>query len=684
MSRGACVSWWSRLGVALALLCAAVAADAQPLTYTRDIAPILDTHCTVCHRPGEIGPFSLTTYRDVRQRLQLIADATRTRVMPPWMPRDPHGTFLDDRSLTDAEIDRIQRWVQAGAPEGSPTDRATSTTAPDVWQLGTPDVVVTMPVAYTVPAAGGDVFRTFVLPVPGASARWVRALEFRPGNPRVVHHANIGIDRTGHSQRMDDAEPGPGYVGGMVQDANYPPGYLLGWTPGQRPHPSPDGMPWRLEPGSAVVTQLHLQTTGKPEPLQVTVALYFTDDAPRQQPVALRLGSQVLDIPAGAADYTITDEYTLPVDATLLALQPHAHYLGRRIELTAVRPDGTRQALLTIPAWDFRWQDVYRCTAPMALPHGTSLRVTMSWDNSEGNPRNPSHPPVRVIWGQNTTDEMGDVWLQLVAARTEETTALARDTARKSLESDVAAYGLLLARNPDDAALQEAVGLLSLQQGRPADAVTHFSRALALRPASAPTAYNLGVAQAALRHYSEAVAAFERAVSLDPAYGEAEGNLAATLHVTGRLDDAAAHYARAATLQPDNAMMFANYGRLLTLQRQDALARDMFARALALRGDLVSALTGLSWVLATSSDVAVRRPGQALSLAQRARVLSQDGDPLAWDALAASYAALGNFDDAVTAIARGIQAATATGQVLLVEDMRERAARFANREAFSR
>src|SRR5262249_30265238 len=233
------------------------------LTFNHDIAPIVRARCATCHRPGEIGPFSLLTYADGKQRLTQIKIATERRIMPPWKPEPGKGEFEGARRLTDAELALIQEWIANGAPEGPRSignqHLAISSSA---WQLGTPDLVVTMPQPYTVRADGGDVFRTFVVPIPTARPRFVKAMEFHPGNAPVVHHANIGVDRTQSSRKLDDKDPEPGYVGGMVPDARYPEGQLLGWTPGQAAHTAPPGMSWRLEPSSDLVLQLHLQPTG--------------------------------------------------------------------------------------------------------------------------------------------------------------------------------------------------------------------------------------------------------------------------------------------------------------------------------------------------------------------------------------------------------------------------------------
>jgi Flp pilus assembly protein TadD len=670
--------------LAASLSVAAPVSAADPVTFNRDIAPIVFQHCTPCHRPGEIGPFSLQTYRDVRQRMTLVADATRRRVMPPWKPQDAAGVFLDDRSLSAEQIERIQAWVAQGGVEGDSRDLPAAPRFAEGWQLGAPDVVVTMPEAYLLRSGGPDLFRTFVLPIPTATPKYVRAIEFRPGNARGVHHANIGVDRTRSSRRLDGEDAEPGYVGGMVQDAAYPPGYMLGWTPGQQPRPSPDGMPWRLEANSDLVVQLHLQPTGKAEPIKVSVGFFFTDTPPVRSPLGLRMGSETIDIAAGDASYAITDSYTVPVEAEVLAIQPHAHNLARDMSAEATLPDGTVRPLITIHDWDFRWQDVYRYARTVVLPAGSTIGMRFTYDNSAANARNPFQPPRRIIWGQNTTDEMGDLWLQLVPVRSQDVGVLADDIAKKTRTEDIAAYTRVLESDPKNPLRHDAVAMLYLQDGRPREAVTEFRESLRLNNDSAPTHYNLGLALSMLRQYEEASREYESAVRLDPDHADAHNNLGAMLHIAGRLDEAAAHYRRALELRAENSEARSNLGRLLMLQGKTSDAALQFEQALATQPASVSALTGLAWIRATSADAQLRRPGQAVALADRARQLSRGQDPQAFDALAAAYAALGEFDNAVQVARAGIQAAQAVGQPLLAADMQERLALYQQHRTFTR
>jgi Flp pilus assembly protein TadD len=658
-------------GITLACLACAAPAAAD-ITFTRDVAPVIFERCSGCHRPGEIGPFSLLSYRDVRQRATQIADVTSRRVMPPWKPEPPETTadgsggelFLDSRRLTDREIALIRGWLDEGAVEGDPGDLPApppSTTAREEWRLGVPDLIVLMTAPYVLRASGQDVFRTFVIPIPTDRARYVRGLEFKPGNARIVHHANIGVDRTQSSRRLDAADPEPGYVGGMVPDAGYPPGHMLGWTPGQHPRPSPSGMPWRLEAKSDLVVQLHLQPTGKPESLEVSVGLFFTDEPPTGSPVGLRLGSQTIDIPAGAGAHQITDSYRLPVDADLLAIQPHAHNLGRRVEAEARLPDATTRRLISIEDWDFRWQDVYRYAKPIALPAGTVIAMRFTYDNSAANPRNPHRPPTRVVWGQNTSDEMGDLWLQLVPRRREEFGVLATDVTRKTRAEDLAAYTKLAKEDAANPLRYDAVATLYLQDGRPQEAAAFLTESLRLNSASAPTHYNLGLALSMMRRFLEAEREFQEAVGLDPAHADAFNNLGAMRHVTGDLEGAAAYYRRATTLRPDNAEARNNLGRVLSTQGQDAAAVDEFRAALALRPDMASALSGLAWVLATSSQAALRDPAGAIQTAERAVALTGRSDATALDALAAAYGAAGRFDLASASARAAVDVATRAG-----------------------
>jgi tetratricopeptide (TPR) repeat protein len=655
----------------LSLFCPAFA-QAQP-TFTKDIAPIIWHRCASCHRPGEVAPFSLLTYDDVRRRVSLIAAVTARRIMPPWKPVPGKGEFQNERRLPDRELELLQRWIAEGAAEGTNADRSQAPPLwDDGWQLSAPDLIVRMPQPYTVPADGADVFRTFVIPIPVDAARYVRAIEFHPGNPRVVHHANLGIDRTRSSRQLDARDPEPGYSGSMERDARYPEGQLLGWTPGQAPHPAPDGTQWRLEPGSDLVVQLHLQPTGKVEHVGVTVGFFFTDTPPVRAPAGLRLGSETIDIPAGATEYVVADSYRLPVDVEVVAVQPHAHNLARTMEAKAELPDGTTRWLIAIDDWDFRWQDVYRYATPLALPKGTRVSIRYTYDNSTGNPRNPHQPPARVVWGQNTSDEMGDFWMQVIPRAAADEPILSADFRRKAHAEDLAAYTKLLKGDPLNPLRHDAVATLHLDAGEFDEAIAEYRESLRLNRESAPTHYNLGYALSARGRRDEALAEFEEALRIDPDYAQAHNNLGALQQIAGRAEAALEHYRRATMLRPDNVESHANFGQLLSIRGRSAEAAAQFSAALALNADTVQALAGLAWIRATAADPSLRDAAEAVRLAERAGELTRHQDVTAIDALAAAYAEAGRFDEAVRVARSGLAHATAAGQAPVADQFRQR------------
>src|SRR5258706_482576 len=459
------------------------APQADAPAFSRDIAPILYGQCAPCHRPGGPAPFSLLTYADARQHATQIADATRRRFMPPWKPEPEAGPFVGERRLTDAQILLLNQWAATGAAPGDAVNLPAPPRETDGWPLGKPDLIVTLP-EYQQRPDGPDVFRNFVVTVPGAGTRYVRGLTFRPGN-RAVHHANIRVDPTPASRRLDEADPSPGYEGTILRSADYPDGHFLGWTPGQAPPLAPPGLAWRLNGGDDFVVQLHLRPTGKSERLQPAIGLYFTSEAPARTPAILRLGRQGLNIAPGIRDYRVTDSYVLPVDAEVHAIQPHAHYRARRVETWATLPDGTRRSLLEIRDWDFNWQDQYRYASPFWLPAGTRLDMAFTFDNSDDNPRNPDHPAARVSWGWRTADEMGDVWVQVMTRTDADRARLSSDVRRKMATEDTIGCETLIAREPEyvdlrnDAALPECERAVRLRTIYP-EAHFNLARAYAM------------------------------------------------------------------------------------------------------------------------------------------------------------------------------------------------------------
>ena len=405
---------------------------AQSTTFTRDVAPILYKRCISCHRADEVAPFPLVSYADAAKRAALIAQVTASRYMPPWKPAPGHGDFEGARSLTQAEIDTIGRWAASGAPQGNAADLP-PVPATDRTKLAHPDLTVRMSKPFTIPVDGPDIYRCFVVPLGLSADRYVDAIEFRPGNSKVVHHALLFLDRSGVA-RKKEAEPGGGYecfgAPGFLPGAG-----LGGWSPGSAPIRMPAGVSAVLSRKSDLVLQLHFHPTGKPETEQATIAFTFNDEPPRRRLMDIPLGSRLIDIPPGERSYKVTDHFTLPVDVDALGIIPHAHYVCKEMKGVAHLPDGSTRWLILIRDWDFNWQEHYRYRAPMRLPEGTRLEMEFTYDNSAGNPRNPNHPPRRVRWGPDSRDEMAGLHVQVVAARESDAAELAQSLWGKMMRS---------------------------------------------------------------------------------------------------------------------------------------------------------------------------------------------------------------------------------------------------------
>jgi len=526
---------------------------AQDVTYARDIAPLIDAKCGACHHEGGVAPFGLLAYEDVRQRATLVADATARRYMPPWMAEPQHGPYVGQDPLTPAEIDLIQRWVSGGALEGDPAARPPVPRFTGGWQLGTPDLVVQLSQAYELQADGTDVFRIFVIPLTVNEPRFVRGLEFHPGNAAVVHHANIRIDRTDASLRYDEEDPALGYDGLIAHSATYPDGHFLGWTPGQVAPLLPPGLAWGLEPGSDLVVEVHMQPSGRPERVQPSIGLYFTDQAPSRTPVMLRLGRQGIDIAPGDPRYIVEDSFVLPVDVRVQAVQPHAHYRAREMMGVAQLPDGRVRPLIHIRDWDFRWQHVFRYETPFVLPKGTTLAMRYVYDNSAENPRNPVQPPRQVFWGQRSQDEMGDLWIQVLPMTDADSVTLQEAFAPKVLAEDLLGYQRELDRDPNSVALHNDLAMLNLRLGRNEQAVDHFGSAVRLDPRSPVGHFNLGTALTLVGRLSEAIGQFELALKLRPGYAQAHNNLGRILLGVGKTAAAMPHLQEAVRLDPSSA-----------------------------------------------------------------------------------------------------------------------------------
>jgi hypothetical protein len=377
--------------------------------FTRDIAPILYQHCASCHHEGEVAPFPLLTYEDAGKRAKLIAEVTRTRSMPPWKPVPGYNHFAGERRLTEADIETIQRWAAAGAPQGDPAKLASPPVFEAGWKLGKPDLVVELPQPFDVPAEGNDIYECFVVPMnlpELPKSKFISAVEFRPSNRRVVHHSLLFTD-TSYTPRAP-RYPCFGTVG------LFPTLGLGGWSPGMGPIRMLDGAAPPLAPGSKLVAQVHYHPDGKPEQDQWSVGFYFTDQAPVRRVVDVGLASNAIDIPAGDAHYVVRAHFTIPVAIDAVGVIPHAHFLCREMRGWAILPDGRKQWLLNLRDWDFNWQDQFQYAHPIRLPADSRIEMEFVYDNSAANPHNPNSPPRRVRSGPGTNDEMAGLHIQSI------------------------------------------------------------------------------------------------------------------------------------------------------------------------------------------------------------------------------------------------------------------------------
>jgi len=575
-------------------------------TFNKHIAPIIFEYCAACHHPGGSGPFSLISLADVRKRAKQIATVTRSRYMPPWLPEPGYAEFIGERRLGDEQIRLIQQWVDAGTPEGDPKDLPLAPQFNESWQLGKPDLIVRMPEAYTVPAeasnSGNDVFRNFVIPIPVASTKYVRAVEILPGNKQIVHHANILIDRTGSSRGLDEKDPGPGF-GGMevaIESETFEPdSHFLFWKPGTVPWVEPDGMAWRCDPGTDLVLNMHLQPSGRPEKIQAEIGLYFADKPQTVFPMLLQLEHDgALDIPPGKKDFVVTDDFTLPVDVDVLGVYPHAHYLGRDIQGFATLPDGTKQWLIRIRNWDLNWQAVYKYSRPISLPKGSVISMRYSYDNSAENPRNPNHPPKRVVAGNKSTDEMGHLWIQVLPR--------AKEDARPVLQE--ALMRQRLRKYPADFTAHFNLGAVLQASGRREEAISFLDKALQVRPDSYAAHTNLGAALQELGRADAAIAHYREALSLKPDYINARYNLGNLLLAQGKTEEAIRELREILRVKPDDAGTYNSLGSAFAMQGNLVEAASNYEQSLHFNPGSADAHSNLAYVLALQGKL-----GEAVS-----------------------------------------------------------------------
>jgi Flp pilus assembly protein TadD len=584
------------------------------VTFNEHVAPIVFENCAPCHRPGEVAPFPLLSYADVKAEATAIGRETLERHMPPWLPEPGEYPLVGVRRLADAQLGILQRWIKQGMAEGDPAHPPKPPSFPNGWLLGTPDLVVTPERPYVLKAQGSDVYRNLVLRTSVPSTKYVRAVEFK-ANGAPIHHAVIRVDRTSASRRRDGLD-GNGGFDGMSWNLFDPDGHFIGWAPGRGPIEAPEGMAWRLEPGMDLIVEVHVIPGSEAASIAPTIGLHFTDTPPTRTPVTVKMGTKVIDIPAGQAGYLVTDSYELPFAADLLGVYPHAHFLARDMHVSAAYPDGRVTTLLHIKHWSFHWQQDYRFLTPIRLPPGTRLTMRYTFDNSAKNPSNPNTPPKRVQAGPTSTDEMAELGLQFLTASSADGRRLLQEFATREQEANIAMGEHRVRTDPENAenraflggsyvqagrfdaaiphlnaalrlgdstaATQSDLGAALMALHRPAEALLHFQRAAALAPDDEVVHFNLGTTFAALSRPADAEAAYRRSLTLNPDYVDAHVNLGVSLLGRRQVSDALAHFRRAADLQPESAVMQSNVGGALMAAGRPREAIVAVRRALSI------------------------------------------------------------------------------------------------------
>lgn len=408
------------------LFCLSYASLAQDLTFNKDIAPIIHTNCTPCHRPGEVGPFSLITYEDVAKRSKFIRHVTKTRYMPPWKADPEFQHYQNERILTQQEIDLIARWIDAGAPEGKRRNKPSAPEFQENSQMkAEPDLVLTMHEPFDIPPTATEEFRFFSLPTNLSDDVYLKAIEFRPGNRQYVHHSRVMLDTTNLIRGID----GLSELDPKVQEFYKIPlaeEFLYGWVPGNMPFIYPENTGKLLRKNSDLILNIHYAPSGKEAQDQSSVNLYFTNKPIEQEVKIMTLReNDITNQPfyLEAETQPIFYMRTAPLEKSIdvISVLPHMHTLGKTFRAFAITPAGDLVPFVKIDDWDFNWQSTYVFEDLLNVPAGSVIYAEATYDNTISNPENPNYPPKDVTYGWNTTDEMMNFIIYYIDAETNST-----------------------------------------------------------------------------------------------------------------------------------------------------------------------------------------------------------------------------------------------------------------------
>lgn len=431
------------------LLTAAVISAALPaadVTFNKDVAPILYRRCVSCHHPNDIAPMSLLTYKDARPWAAAIKEAVLSRKMPPWGADPRYGHWSNDARLNDAELKTIVAWTEGGRLEGDPKDLPPAPKFETGWQIGKPDVVISIP-EHKLQPSGPDEYSYIVVPTNFTEDKWVVAAELRPGNRHVVHHAHVFVvtDNPKPAAAKRTLSPPQEYAdwlkikegslqfirpdapviddGCLIDDNGAFPGskqnplgsLISSYLPGREADVYPHGTARKIPAGAKLNFQIHYHLDGKPETDDTSVGLIFAKQPPQQVARRIDLSNHMFRIPAGDPNHEVTECHTFTHDMYITSLTPHMHLRGKAMRISVTYPDGRQETLLNVPKYDFNWQITYREAEPVFIPKGTRLRIDAHFDNSANNPLNPD--PAKVIrWGASSEVEMMDGWIEYTDA----------------------------------------------------------------------------------------------------------------------------------------------------------------------------------------------------------------------------------------------------------------------------
>jgi hypothetical protein len=387
---------------ALSLIGTTRSTTAATPTYSKDVAPILYKNCASCHRPGDIAPMSLLNYAQTRPWAKAIREQVATGQMPPWHATQAHGTFANDRRLSDQEKETVLRWIDGGAPQGNEKDLPPVPKFTDGWEIGKPDIVLTMPKPYDVPDSGEIAYQYIQVPTNFTEDKWVQAIELRPGNRKVVHHILLFCREPGSKGR-----PLPYMqVNPRIPQQRGGPGNLIATTaPGTNAMILPAGSALQIKAGAVLMFQMHYTTNGEAAKDQSSVGIIFAKQPPQEEVRTNAFINPMFTIPPGANNQAVDSAIEFTEDSHIRGMIPHTHLRGKSWEYRMVYPDGHSEVILSVPKYDFNWQTYYVFTKPLAAPKGARLEARAHYDNSTANPFNPD-PKATVRWGDQTWEEM--------------------------------------------------------------------------------------------------------------------------------------------------------------------------------------------------------------------------------------------------------------------------------------